>query len=754
MKNFRHFTSILMILLIVALAAGTVVEKLHGNTYALSHVYSAWWFIALWVGFGIVAAIITFRNKKQHNSQDGVSTGSTALRPMALTLFLSVVCILLGALLTMLTGQHGEMTLKPEVATNQFIVEKHGESKECTLPFSLTLDRFEIETYPGTRSPMDFVSYLEINDGGNTTEAKISMNNILKHRNYRFYQSDYDDEGNSVLSVAHDPWGIGVTYTGYILLLVAIVLAFTEKNGEFRSLIRKASGKAVILLILFTFGNVFSVSAANKPRTLPKASADKMGQMYVMYKGRVCPLQTLAKDFTTKLCGNARYHGLTPEQVFSGWIFYYDDWKNEPMMKIKGGFVQEQLGIEGKYARMTDFVDAKGDNKLTETIKSLPMGDPKRKKFSSADEKFQLITMLNNGKLLKIFPHADSTQSVTWYSQSDKLPLDIPEDEYLFIRKQLSLCQEYVVKKDFKALNEVFEKTKIYQEKHAIGTVPSPTRNGAERLYNRLSAGKWLAIACITLGLVCFALSLVCMGKKKPLYKPARIIGMIWMTGLCLFLALLFILRWIAGGHVPMAGSFDSMNLMALAICVITLCTVRKYEMALPAGLLTSGFVLLVQMMGGANPPVTHLMPVLSSPLLSLHVTVIMIAYALLFFVMLNGISAVIVRFTQPGNATYLERLQTISRIMLYPAVALLAAGIFIGAVWANISWGNYWSWDPKEVWALITLLIYAMPLFSNVLTSFRKPMFFHIYGILAFLSVIITYFGVNLILGGIHAYN
>ena len=741
MRLPRHFISILMILLIVALAAGTVVEKMHGNDYALTHVYSTWWFIALWTCFGVVGAILTFSNRNWK-------------RPAALTLFLSVACILIGALLTMLTGQHGEMTLKPEVATSQFTIEKHGNTQECTLPFSLTLDRFEVETYPGTRSPMDFVSYLNVTDGGTTTEAKISMNNILKHKGYRFYQSDYDDEGNSVLSVAHDPWGIAVTYTGYILLLIAIILVFTEKNGAFRSLLRKASGKAAILLIFLTLGSVFSVSAANKPRILPKESADKMGQMYVMYKGRVCPVQTLAKDFTTKLCGNARYHGLTPEQVFSGWIFYFDDWKNEPMMKIKGGFVQEQLGIEGKWASMTDFVTVTGQNKLTDTLKALPMGDPRRKKFSAADEKYQLITMLNNGKLLKLFPHADSTQAITWYSQNDQLPLDIPDDEYLFIRKQLSLCQEYVVKRDFKALDEVFEKTKVYQEKNALGTVPSQTQYGAERLYNRLSAGKWLAMVCITLGLVCFALALICLGKKKPLYKPARIIGTIWMAGLCLFLALLFVLRWIAGGHVPMAGGFDSMNLMALTICVLTLCTMRKYEMALPVGLLTSGFVLLVQMMGGANPPVTHLMPVLSSPLLSLHVTVIMIAYALLFFIMLNGISAVVVRFTQPTNITYLERLQTISCIMLYPAVALLAAGIFIGAVWANISWGNYWSWDPKEVWALITLLVYAMPLFPNVLRSFHKPMFFHIYSIFAFLSVIITYFGVNLILGGVHAYN
>ena len=202
-----------------------------------------------------------------------------------------------------------------------------------------------------------------------------------------------------------------------------------------------------------------------------------------------------------------------------------------------------------------------------------------------------------------------------------------------------------------------------------------------------------------------------------------------------------------------MAGSFDSMNLLALSLCVITLIMSRKYEMALPAGLLMTGVVLLVQMMGGSNPPVTHLMPVLSSPLLSLHVSVIMLAYALLFFIMLNGISAVVVRISQPENRDYLQRLQDISTIMLYPAVALLAAGIFIGAMWANISWGNYWSWDPKEVWALITLLVYAIPLHKTVWKAFLNPMFFHIYGILAFLSVLITYFGVNFLLGGMHSY-
>ncbi len=741
MKKIRHIISVLMIVLVAVLATGTVVEKLHDSDYALAHVYSTWWFVSLWglIAVGMVIMLLKGKAWKQ---------------PATCTLHLSVLIILLGALLTMLTGHHGEITLQPGVPSCQFNIEKHGKSRQATLPFTLTLDHFEVMTYPGTHSPMDFVSHVNIGDAsGETQKADISMNNILKYKNYRFYQSDYDEEGNSVLSVAHDPWGIGVTYTGYVLLFVALLWLFIDRKGPFRELLRKTSGKTALLLLFMTMGIASPSWATEKPRALPKESADDMGQMYVMYKGRVCPLQTLAKDFTTKLCGNVHYRGYTPEQVLSGWIFYFNDWKDEPMFKIKGENVQKQLGIKGKYACFSDFIDNNGENKLTETLKSLPMGDPQRKKYSAAEEKYQLINMLNKGKLIKLFPHADSLQNITWYAQNDDLPLSIPDDEYLFIRKQLSLCQEYVVKGDFNALKEVFEKTKIYQEKHSLEHTPSLSQYRAERLYNRLTTGKWLAMVNITLGLMVFALALICLGKGKPLYKPVRCLAVVWTALMGVFLALLFILRWIAGGHVPMAGSFDSMNLMALSITIITLIMSHKYEMALPAGLLMTGFVLLVQMMGGANPPVTHLMPVLSSPLLSLHVTVIMIAYALLFFVMLNGISAVIVRFTQPGNVTYLERLQNISMLMLYPAVALLTIGIFIGAVWANISWGNYWSWDPKEVWALITLLVYAAPLHGKTWKSFQKPMFFHIYGIIAFLSVLFTYFGVNLLWGGIHAY-
>ena len=390
MKSIRHIVSVLVIILIAVLAAGTVVEKLHGSEFALTHVYGTWWFVGLWA---LVAGLMVYMAVKCRMWK----------RMAVCALHSAILLILLGALLTKLTGQHGKMQLEPNRPNSHFFIKEKGEVTKTALPFSLTLDRFEIATYAGSDKPKDYVSYLRLSDGKTQKDAVISMNHILRHKHYRFYQSDYDEQGNSVLDVARDPYGISVTYAGYALLFVALVAMLVER--------RKA------------------------------------------------------------------FHAVT----------------------------------------------------------------------------------------------------ISW-----------------------------------------------------------------------------------------------------------------------------------------------------VAVLVILL------------------VVLYIRML-------THpLLPVLHSPFFSIHIATIVTAYALLLGIMVVGIIAIL----KPKKTARLERLKRLSMAMLYPAVALLAIGIFIGAVWANVSWGNYWSWDPKEVWALITLLIYAAPLHEKLWKTFNKPLFFHVYSILAFLSVVITYFGVNLILGGVHAYN
>ena len=711
------------------LATGTVIEKYHGNDYARAHIYGAWWFYVLLAVVGLYALVSLIRLLRRKALRDELYKG---------VLYASVLLMLAGGALTAGTGRHGSVRLQPGVATSTYAIEG-GDEEE--LPFALTLQHFEVVTYPGTRTPMDFVSYLEVEG----EPVEISMNKIYKREGYRFYQEDYDEEGNSTLSVAHDPWGIAVTYAGYLLMLVGIVLCFVQPGSRYRRLLKGGVKTAVLIMALC--GTQLLQAA---PQTLPRETADKMGQMYVLYKGRVCPLQTLAKDFTTKLYGKSRYEGLTSEQVLSGYLFYFNEWVDEPVIKVKDDEMRRLLADGGRYTTYGDLM-AHSDRFASAGSRGMmgggmEAGSMPSKAERTMGEKYSLVQMLMGGKFLKMFPVQDSLGTLGWYAQNDDLPFTVADDEYFFVRKSLGYCQELVVKGDFAELERVFEKTVAYQQKRAGAVLPTPARFGAERLYNRLTTGRWLAMVAVTLGLLFFALALLRDRKERPGRAPEQTVCMVLVALLTLFLLVVFVLRWISGGHVPMAGGFDSMNLMTIMIGLIVLAVTRRYAMAPSIGLLAMGLCQLVAMMSGSNPPVTNLMPVLSSPLLTLHVTVIMISYALFFFVMLNGLAALIA----PARA---EAMRRMSLLMLYPAVALLAIGIVVGAVWANISWGNYWSWDPKEVWALITLLVYSYPLLAMQEGQSRSRSF-HIYCFCAFLSVVITSFGVNLLLGGVHAYN
>lgn len=707
-----------MVLVVGVLAAGTIAEKIDPTV----HIYTQWWFVVL-MALVALAAIVS------------LVMGKMWRKPALLLIHAAVPVILLGGGLSTWLSKRGDMVLMPQVPTST-VVDPDNEGSSWELPFEVVLEDFEVVPYAGTKTPMDFVSRVRVEGRQHT----ISMNHILRHSGYRFYQSDYGTDGSSTLSVAHDPWGIAVTYLGYLLLLVGLGWLLVDKRGSFRSLMRSATVAALLLLPMV---------AGATPNTLPRETADHFGRMYMLYKGRVCPVQTFAKDFTTKLTGKATYDGLTAEQVLCGFLFYYDQWVDEPMLKIKGSGTWTTESGEHQVGRRASVEELM----FLEWEKLSPTAD---KNMRAAQEKYNLVRMLSAGRTLKIFPVADSTGALSWYGQNDVLPMTVSDEEYLFIRRNLSYCQELVVMGDLDELNRVIDKTIKYQRQRAGDVLPSDSRVAAERLYNGLTTGRWLAMLCITLGLLAFAAALVYAARGRSLPRWANVACTLFVALLTLFLLLLFVLRWVAGGHVPMAGGFDSMNLMAMAMGVLGVVLALRRKPAnsvpiavAPIAMLVMGFCLLVAMMSGSNPPVTNLMPVLNSPLLTLHVGVIMLAYVLFMAVAVCSAAGLV----SLRSADLTARLRRLSLLMLYPAVALLALGIMIGAVWANVSWGNYWSWDPKEVWALITLIVYAMPLHSSI-GAFRKPWVFHLYCLLALLSVAITYFGVNLVLGGMHSYN
>lgn len=754
MKLLKRIAFCLLGILLFVLTIATILEKVNGTEFVNNHIYSSVPFIILW-GSTALASLLYMIKRKLHRQW------TTFL------LHLSFILILVGAFVTWIDGEQGTLQLKLGEKTMSFI-NKGGEKR--TLPFSISLEDFEIIYYKGTRVPMDYVSRITVSAENNSEslEGEISMNKIFSFMNYRFYQSGYDANGQgTVLSVSHDPYGIGITYTGYSILLVSIILFFLNPQSTFRQLMKsyrnnsqdiKKGCSILFLLFISTFPMGSRAMAADHPlpKTLPRETAGRFGDLYILYNDRICPLQTFARDFTIKLYGKPTYHGLTSEQVLTGWLFYYDSWKNEPVIRIKSNEARRLLDIKGQYASVKDFAGSTNEYKLEDAMRQIHLGRQitDRKGIEEANEKFNIISMVCTGALMKIFPYRDAKgNTLQWYAQSDRLPHEMGNEQWTFTRKAMNYVHEQIVMKRFDEVNRLLNKIKQYQQKECGEALPSASKFKAEKLYNQFDYSKPIAILCLCIGLFAFIYYCRCTVTEKNICCSLAFIFNLLLCSIFIYLSMTIVLRGYVSNHLPLSNGFETMQFMAWCTVLLTFFLQRKFTLSVPFGFLLCGLTLLVSMFGEQNPRITQLMPVLQSPLLSIHVVAIMTAYSLLAFIMLNGITAVVLHYSTENCETAIDFLQRISRLILYPAVFLLTIGIFIGAVWANVSWGRYWGWDPKEVWALITMLVYALALHPASLKWFRYPMFFHVFGIVAFLTVLITYFGVNFLLGGMHSY-
>jgi len=747
MKLLKRTAFSLLGILLLILTIATILEKIYGTDFVNEYIYSSVPFVILW-GVTAITSLLYIIKSKLHR------------QPVIFLLHLSLLFILAGAFTTWIYGEQGTMRVRQGEQQTSFTDSK-GISHQ--LPFSITLNQFEIIYYKGTLAPMDFISHISVADKDchRQIQGKVSMNHIFSYQHYRFYQSGYsEDNEGSVFSVSHDPYGIGITYAGYTLLLLSTVFFFFSPQSRFRQLLKSPllhrSLTVILLLFAFSLNSNFLKANSTSPKVLPREVAEHFGDLYILYNNRICPLQTFARDFTVKLYGSSSYKGLTPEEVLTGWLFYYDSWKNEPIIRIKNNEARKLLEIEGNYARLKDYISTINEYKLEKMMNHIRSGEQVTDKrgIEEADEKFNIINLVCTGAMMKIFPCRNiAGKTLEWYSQSDQLPQDMDNDKWVFIRKSMSYVNEMIVMKKYNDACLLLEKIKKYQQKECDGLLPADNKFKAEKIYNQFDYSKSVAMACICIGLICFIYYCHCMASQKRTSRKAIIILNILLWIVFTYLSAAICLRGYVSNHLPLSNGFETMQFMAWCTLLLTFLLQRKFAMLLPFGFLLCGLTLMVSMLGESNPQITQLMPVLQSPLLSIHVVVIMIAYSLLAFIMLNGVTAVILHQSQKECKEQIERLQIISQIILYPAIFLLAIGIFIGAVWANVSWGRYWGWDPKEVWALITMLVYALALHPRSLPWFHRTMFFHVFCITAFITVLITYFGVNFLLGGMHSY-
>lgn len=746
---------ILYILVLVCMAAATIVEKSQGTDYAHAHYYGAWWFILIWAVLAALGAFYIIKRK--------VKCAST------LALHLSFIIILAGALLTHISAKRGMIHLRIGQPTDTYMAQDEEQGmKEEKLPFSLCLQKFEAKMHDGTNAVADYSSKFTVIDGDDKSEGEVSMNNIYSHRSYRLYQSSYDEDGKgSVLAINADPYGIPVTYTGYALLFISLVWMLFDPKGGYRKLLKSPLLKkgALMTALILSMGNIQTLHAESatgnlQNAVLPKETAEKFGELHILYNDRICPVQTFALDFCKKIYGARSYQGLTAEQVLSGWVFYGNTWANEPFIKIKSGEMKTAMNLPDYASLNTFFNREMGGYTIGQYVQEYYNGqqDKFHQQAADIDGKIQIIMELREGISLKVLPYIFTKNvkatkdhpfikagTTTWFAPVDKLPLAVEHQHALYIKNVFSLLYGDVQKGNMDRVNIFFDKMLKYQEVSSGSSLPSKIQYQAERINNAFPFATILFMANLTLGFIALFYTIYRMTKKREI--KALNIALPILLGVS-FLALTFglALRWIISGNVPMSNGYESMLTVAWLVMLISILMQLRIRIVMVFGFLISGFFLLVSHINQMDPAIGQMMPVLNSPLLSIHVSIIMMSYALLSLTFICGIMGICLR-------SHGEELQALSRIFLYPALTTMGFGIFIGAIWANVSWGNYWSWDSKETWALITFMIYAVVVHTQSLPVFRKPLVYHIYITLAFLSIAMTYFGVNYFLTGMHSY-
>jgi len=715
-------TKIFYIIFVAVLAVATFVEWRMGTPFVSRYFYSHWWFVALVAGVAIPGIIISVRKLKAKNKP-------------ALLVHIALGIIALGALITHFFSISGTLHLREGVQTNCFLA---SDGLVMELPNTLQLTGFEVACYPGTDTPMDYVSNITIDNCGS---AVVSMNKVLNVDGYRLFQSGYDpDHKGSVFIVNYDFWGMMITYLGYILFFVALIWVLVNPSGRFRRLIRDISVAALLIIALPSCGESVLPDVPSPSRQ----QAREFSKVCCFYHNRIVPLNTYATDFCLKITGKSSWKGLNAEQFLLGWITYPEQWQHQNVIKVKTALPDScDIKVVDGYTSVSALFDSLGNYRLDiREVQKLP------KSIQEINDKLQLIISLTNGSALEMWPISRDGK-ISWYSSADQLPDSVGEGHQRMIREWVQMSRLALDSNDTEVWNLIPLQIAKMQLQVCGDDLPSPARRRIEIAYNRAKPTQWLFMLTLASGLILLILSI-----RKIVGGGLRNLPAVELICLVLIISLQAIslsVRGYISGNLPVSNGYETMLFLALCIAVVGL-LVRKIQEILPAlCVLLSGFALLVAHIGMGNPDITPLMPVLHSPWLSIHVMSVMISYSLFSVVFVNAIIALIISKRRDLETD--TRFQRISLILLYPAIVLLGIGIFIGAVWANESWGTYWSWDPKEVWALITLLIYVLPLHPTLFPGLQNPKAMNWYLIFAFLTVLMTYFGVNYLLGGMHSY-
>ncbi len=640
-----------------------------------------------------------------------------------------------------------------------------------------------LERYPGSKSPSWFESRVELTDNkaGFKKEQRIYMNNILKYKGYRFYQSSYDsDEQGTIFSVNHDYPGTLVTYTGYLMLALGIVFSLLNRNSRFRKLSvqltrlrenRKISQVKTILVLFLVALSLNSFAQTTVPDSvyIDREHAVSFGRLLIQDPGgRIKPVNTLSSELLRKVSRETQFLGQTPDQVFLGMLAFPEYWQHVPMIRVSHPEIQKILKTREHFVAFSDVINfnaAQNPYILSTYVNDAYQKKPAyRSTFDNEmirlDERVNLCYQVYNGNLLRIFPKRNDS-SHTWYSPAGLTGVFKGNDSVMLnsiVPLYLRSLKDAAGSRDYTTPNDALKVMRDYQNKFGAALIPSSFKIKLEALYNRLNLFDRIGSIYGMVGFVLLIFQFMSIFLPRLNLKPViRIATVIIVLCFAAHLAGL-ISRWFISGHAPWSNGYESLVYIAFATVLAGIIFSGKSSITLSVTSLLAWIILFVAHLNWMDPEITNLVPVLKSYWLLIHVAIITASYGFLALGALLSFINLILMISQTKSnldttSGIISELSIVIEMTLIIGLYMLTIGTFLGGVWANESWGRYWGWDPKETWALVSVLVYAFVAHMRLVPGLQGNYLFNLMGLLGFSSIIMTYFGVNYYLSGLHSY-
>lgn len=757
-------TLILLFLYALMMAVGTFIEESMSTTAAKVIIYYSPSFIIVQLLLVINFILALVQKRFIQDKRWGM-----------IILHMALVVVLIGAMVTHIWGKEGTVHIREGETNDTMVIHTSKGTFEEKLPFTLELVEFHLIRYPGSNSPSSYESDLKIHVDGDIIETKVFMNNVFDIKGYRLFQASYDDdEMGTVLSVNQDVAGRNITYFGYSVLFIGFILMFIMPNSRLWQLNKQlkkvqASIKATIMLLLISttisakeFKN-HAVFSAIERNVASVEHAEKFGSLPVQLRGRVMPMNSFSSEVLRKLHSDSKVGSLTSDQFMISLIAMPEMWMQVEFLNLSNKDIIEKYNLQKGGVAYSQLFDNRGNYKLLEAVEEIHKKDVQdRAKYDNdilkLDEQINIMFLLINHQIPALYPDSQDPNH-TWYASGDNLTGFAQEDSLFisrsynyYISEALQSMQTNNWEKPEVILNTIVE----YQNKNdAAGLIDSSKIEG-EVKYNKLDIFSKVRSAYFMLGILLLIISFISMYNEKKWMKRVS-----WVLIVGIILSFLYHmygmgLRWNISGYAPWSNSYETMVYVSWVTALAGLVFTKRSHLTLSLAIVFSGVILFVSNLYWMNPEITTLVPVLKSPWLMIHVAVIVAAYGFFGVGFLLGlVNLLIIIFTDGNKKTQLRirELNIINNMGLLIGLSLLTIGTFMGGVWANESWGRYWSWDPKETWALITVVIYSVVIHLHLVGKWFNNWTFNFAAVLSFGSVLMTFLGVNFFLSGLHSY-